>query len=250
MGELIRERSAGTIVSDSFRIYFANFGPVLLVFALPILPFIVLRLALGYEAAPETLIALQLFEGVLSIFTIGALTVAVSDICLGNRPSIRRAYAGIGRVFWSYLGTYLLALLAFVVGLVLLVVPGLFAAVALMFSLQVCILERRRPLAACKRSAALGKGYYLRNFGIFLLATLVVVVGIFVISVGVLLFLALALDVPVGAEPPHPIEVLVGDLISMAATPLMLIPPILLYYDLRARKEQFDGAALAQELMT
>jgi hypothetical protein len=32
--------------------------------------------------------------------------------------------------------------------------------------------------------------------------------------------------------------------------PILVIAATLLYYDVRARKENFDGAALAQELMT
>ena len=37
--------------------------------------------------------------------------------------------------------------------------------------------------------------------------------------------------------------------IGSLAAPLFQVPAVLLYYDMRARKEHFDGAALAQELM-
>jgi hypothetical protein len=37
---------------------------------------------------------------------------------------------------------------------------------------------------------------------------------------------------------------------SILAAPLLQIPLILLYYDMRVRKEFFDGAALAQEMFT
>ena len=42
---------------------------------------------------------------------------------------------------------------------------------------------------------------------------------------------------------------IIGILTSLAV-PLLQVPTILLYYDMRVRKENFDGASLAQELMT
>jgi hypothetical protein len=242
MAEYISERAAGQIIGDSIRIYRSNFPILFIVSALPLLPFVVLQ---GLAAGNEVLSVLsETAQTILSIFTLGATTVAVSDICLGNRPTVKRSYAALFRVFWKYLGTYLLYVMAFVGGGLLLVLPGLYAMVALMFSLPACIIERRGPIESCKRSLALCRDNFWRVAGILLLAVLIFVIGIVIVSVIVGVAIGLALS------PESPLLEPAGGLIGTMMAPFVQIVAVLLYYDLRARKENFDGAALASELMT
>jgi membrane-anchored glycerophosphoryl diester phosphodiesterase (GDPDase) len=256
MVDYVSERGVWQIITDSLRIYRGNFVIAYLVYLIPIFPILVLKLissAISMEVWAQVLGILQAFVG---IFTYGALTVTVSDVCVGNPPSIKRSYDAIGRVFWKYLGTYALYTAAFVVGLILLVLPGLYASVVLLFSLPVCVIEARSPIEACKRSIELSKGNKLRNFGVVFLATIVMflamiivssIVGIFI--VGGLILLGLPIDSFQGKGLNAGILFILG-LLSSAAVPILVIAATLLYYDVRARKENFDGAALAQELMT
>lgn len=244
MAGYISERKAGQIIGDSIRLYVQNLPVIFVIYGLPLFPLIVIEAAAAASHDEATNLAALAVETVISMFTLGAVTFAVSDICLGNRPSIRRSYAALFRVFWPYLLTYLLVVTATLVGLVLLVVPGLIAMMLLLFCLQVAIIERRGPIESCKRSIQLGKGYYWRNFGVLLLAILLA--GVAILAIGMTLgIIAVVAD----SDPESFIfNLLVGVLGSLAA-PLLQIPAILLYYDMRARKEHFDGAALAQELM-
>lgn len=245
MAEYITERSAGRILKDGIKIYAQNFTAIFLISALPVLPFLILSAWASSQYDDTTIVVSDFLQGVIGIFTTGAVTVAVSDVCLGNRPSVKRSYTALLGIIWRYLGTYLLAVLIIGIGLVLLVIPGIYAMVVLMFALPVCIIERRTALDACKRSRALGKGYYLRNFGVLILISCVFFIGVFAISM-VLIAPVLMMD----SEPPIFLFDLLGGLLGAALAPVVQVSIILLYYDMRVRKENFDGAALAQELTT
>jgi len=244
MADYISERTAGQIIGDSLRIYLKHLPVIFVIYGLPIFPFTIIEAAAVAERDEITELVAVVIEMVISIFTIGAVTFAVSDICLGNKPSIKRSYGALFRVFWAYLGTYLIYVAAILLGMVLLVVPGIIAILVLLFCLQISVIERRGPIESCKRSIRLGKGYYWRNFGVLLLAALLAMVVVFAIGMTLGIIAVLADSDP----ESFGFTVAVGILGALAA-PLLQIPAILLYYDMRARKEHFDGAALSQELM-
>lgn len=239
----IKESTVGEIIGDSFRIYARNIWPLFLVCLIPSAPFDLMTAAGNAGGAMPLVIVGNLGSLAASAFVYGAVTVAVSDICLGNPPSVKRSYAALGRVLGRYLGTYGLTMLIFLLGLVLLVVPGLVASVLLMFTLPVAVIERKRPVAAVKRSMALGKEFYWRNFGVLILALLVAT------AFGFLLFgIAAIAGLVIGTDPQGFLFNLLFVLAGVLATPLLQIPLVLLYYDMRVRKEYFDGAALSQEM--
>lgn len=245
MAELITERTAGRIIKDGIKIYAQNFRAIALISALPVVPFLILS-AWASSQSDDTMFAVSgILEAVVGIFTTGAVTVAVSDVCLGNRPSVSRSYAALLRILWRYLGTYLVAASITIIGLVLLVIPGIYAIVVLMFALPVCIIERRAALDACKRSRALGKGHYLRNLGVFFLVFCVYVLCIITISL-----VLVALMLVMNSDPSIFLTDFLDGMVAVVLAPIMQVSIILLYYDMRVRKENFDGAALAQELMT
>lgn len=243
MTEYVSERAAGQIIGDSIGIYARNFPVIILIYLVPILPIILLSATAAASRDEALNIIAGVLHSVVAIFTTGAVTIAVSDVCVGNRPSFARSYAAIVQVFWRYLGTYALAMLVVFIGMLLLVIPGIYAAVLLMFALPVCIIERRAAVDAFKRSKTLGKGHYLRNFGVLVLGSLLMLLAAFVLGAVLGFILAKA-----GAGPFlfNFLPMLAGS----AVAPIIMVVVILLYYDMRARKENFDGTALAQELMT
>jgi len=245
MADYISERTGGQIIGDSLRLYLNNLPVIFAVYVLPLLPFIFIEAVALSEGDAQTNLIASLIDAIISIFTLGAVTIAVSDICLGNKASLVRSYAALFRVFWAYLGVYLLYLLATFLGLVLLIVPGIVAMLLLVFCLPAAVVERRGPIEAFKRSIELGKGYYWRNFGVLLLAVLVAMVAM-VVVVLVMVFFSVLFNA--GPES-FALNFFTGFLTALAV-PLFQVPAILLYYDMRARKEHFDGSALAQELMT
>jgi hypothetical protein len=98
------------------------------------------------------------------------------------------------------------------------------------------VLENTSGVAALKRSKNLGKDYYLRTFGLFLLMTLFAALFGGVVG-GVFGFLF---------QGQLPIFLLTA--IQILVQPLALIMIVLSYYDLRARKEAYDTTALAEDL--
>ena len=246
--DYIVERTGGEIVRDSLRIYREHFGVLIAIYAVPLLPVVALSayaVGSGSAGAAGTAEALR---WAVELFPTGAVTVAVSDICLGNRPGLRSAYRIMFANFWRYVGTYLLFVLAFAAGLVLLVVPGLIAAVWFMFSCQVCVIERRGPVASLRRSRRLVQGSFWRCAGIWLAMLCIVVLGAVLLMVVFQLFAAYA----VGdwyTETWTVLDDLVNAAITFCIVPLMLTGLVLLYYDLRIRKENFDSASLMDELM-
>jgi hypothetical protein len=239
----VREYTVGAIVGDTFRIYGRNLPTLFFICLLPMGPFELLK-AVGTTAHDETLVIVAtLLSLAASVFAYGANTIAVSDICVGNPPSLKRSYQAIGRVFGKYFATYALVMLLIMIGIMLLVVPGIIAMLLYLFALPVAVIERMGARAALKRSRELGKGFYWRNFGVLLVATLMA--GLFMLAVFVLAaVLGVAMDLDEGDLGLNVLLALSG----IFTTPILQIPLILLYYDMRVRKEYFDQSALSQEM--
>jgi hypothetical protein len=240
----VKELTIREIIADTLYIYGKHFPLLFLICLVPFGPFEILE-SIGISTQNSWLLVmsnvLYLFAG--GVFAYGAMTVAVSDICLGNRPSLKRSYSAIGRVPWKYLGAYLLMTVIVGAGLYLLILPGILVGALLVFTLPAVIIERKGSIAALKRSLALGKGFYWHNLGVLTLATLITLVVAFVASTVIYIAAVLA-----GARAEDFATSLLMSLGSILAAPLLQIPLILLYYDMRVRKEFFDGAALAQEM--
>ena len=102
------ERTGGEIVRDSLRIYRDYFGPLLLIYALPVLPVLALSAYANLAADPIVQIVVGILDILVAAFPYGAVTIAVADICLGIRPTLASSYGGMLRNLWRYVGTYAL----------------------------------------------------------------------------------------------------------------------------------------------
>lgn len=245
-GNYLVEHSVGSIIRGAFEIYFRNFTTLFLIFVLPVVPVAVLQGEAQVAAQQTGAVGLLLFSALLtlvvSLFAYAAITVAVSDICLGNRPSFQRAYRKVlGKLILVLLGTNLLQVLAIAIGFVLLIVPGLVVTVWLILTQAVVVLEGKGGVEALKRSKQLGDGAHWRNAGLMLLFMILMAViggvfgGIF------------------GGLFPHLLEhwtfrVLLAIVQQGIATPIVLTGLVLVYYDRRVRKEGYDARALAEDL--
>jgi hypothetical protein len=245
MASYIREQSFARIIGQTFRIYLKHFIVLYTVSGVPTLP-VVAMIAVAADYGNKTLfyIGLGLFYVVGSV-SLGAVALAVSDICVGNRPRIMRSWQVIGRQFWVYVGLYAIYTVAFFVGLIALVIPGLVAGTMLMFSPCVCVIERKSVRESLRRSIALGKGWYWRNTGIAYLILAFAALLPVAIEIPILMFLFLS-----GMNETQFILQFVPNFLSTITMPITLITIVLLYYDMRVRKENLDGTALVQELLT
>lgn len=190
------------------------------------------------------------------------MTIAVSDICVGNRPAIlgsyRRLAPIIGRVLW----TSALATMIFGAGFVLLwiavyvsavgVVPGLLiliiaivymfaAGVYPMFAVSVVVLEGVSGIEAIMRSIHLVDKYFWRNLGVVMVT---LVFGM--IAAGIQVASQMSIDSTESAvEATSVVSVLINNAVLGILFAPSLVATVLLYYDCRVRKENFDREQLA-----
>jgi hypothetical protein len=241
MASYVQQQSVGDIIRNTFAIYGKGFGVIFLVYFLPVAPVTIWVNEAALAQAWGLWALGYVVSIIVTLFASAAITVSVSDICLGNRPSIARSYKKVLRSgILKLLGTNLMQVAIVLVGFVLLIIPGIIALFWLMFTPSAVVLEGVGGFAALKRSKALADGYNWRNFGVFLLLLLILVV------VGAILGGLFALILPQAASRfPERIFQAILNMIGATVTLTMIV---LLYYDLRVRKEAYDAAALAEDL--
>lgn len=175
-------------------------------------------------------------------FLVAAVARAAADVYLGEPVSIGGTYRyALGRlpaILWITILTTIVTLL----GLVLLIIPGIIAIVRLTFAPVALVVEGHRGSAALRRSWRLTKGFFWRTVGALVLSGLIaaIVSGI----------LGIPGEMVVQAMGPDawPISALVSVLATVLVTPFGMLVVVLLYFDLRIRKEGFDIEVMAREL--
>ena len=175
----------------------------------------------------------------------GACFKAVADGYVGNRaewrPALRYAARRLHSILWvTFLGGFLSLL-----GLILLIVPGVYLYISFAVAIPVLLTEGLKGRHALGRSRQLVKGRFWPTFGVVVLGA--ILVGI---VQGALAALAGAASFSEGPDTfasytAQTIATVVGSLI---ATPLTAAFITVLYFDLRVRKEAFDLQLLAQQI--
>jgi hypothetical protein len=161
-----------------------------------------------------------------------ALTHAIGELYLGRPASISASLRASLAIIVPLSGTMLLVYLGTFVGFLLLIVPGIYLSLAWMLTWPVTVLEHRFGATALGRSRELMQQNMLRALGIVILGWLIVVV------VSATLGVALHLVPVLG-----PVVQGVARSIGVAYSSVVLV---LLYFDIRCRKEAFDLEHLAQ----
>ena len=240
MANYVQQQSVGDIIRNTFAIYGKGFVIIFLIYFPPLLPFAIYEThALAANAIGRYWL-IWLCSIPVSFPFAAAVTVAVSDICLGNAPSLVRSYKKVCAIVPKLLGTNVLQVLIIYTGFILLVIPGIIAMLWLIFTPSVVILEGLGGFAALKRSKDLAHGYNWRNLGVILLLLIILVV------IGLIIGAIFGLLLPPATHAYlYPLVRAGLNLITTTITLTMIVP---LYYDLRVRKEAYDAAALAEDL--
>jgi Membrane domain of glycerophosphoryl diester phosphodiesterase len=177
-----------------------------------------------------------------------ALARAISEKYLGHDVSVKQAYASIGM---ATLITLVLALLrlgiTLIVGFFFLIIPFFYFLVRYAFITPVIVLEGTGVRKAFSRSAELVRGSWWRVFGILLLLVLIVAVIGFVLLfvLGAVLSRILVLNHSTGGIIWTQI---ISAIVGIFIQPIELATVVLLYYDLRIRKEGFDLEVAAENM--
>jgi len=267
-----------SLVKEALRIYVRYFGTFFAIYALAVLPTSIAGLALERKMAAGSLWAYPL--GIIaSLLAFSAVAVATSDAAMFNRPSIVRSYRrALGRggltvfvnsviscivislpalIGWGLVhggmtimekrfaiqlgGDKLSMAFTFLIGVTApaILMNTTILAVLLMYVPIISALEMRvSSWRAIRRSVSLGRRYRMR--------------GVAVVATGVVTFLlVLALAnvlIQRGEQTPGMTIGISHTVVNLLVTPLFFIATILLYFDLRSRKEGYGFAELAEDI--
>lgn len=245
MSNYICQHTIGSIIKATFKICKSHFPTLFLVVMLPSIPLLFIQSVLANSG--QDILALLVTILFIPVFTLiwAAMTMAVSNICLGNKPGFIVSYRYIlSPVVGKLLATNLLQVLVVYIGIVLLIVPGLIFAVWLIFIPTIVIMENTWGLSALKRSRNLVKGNFWR------LSLLFIVMMFIAGAIGGLLgaiYGLLSYFVP-GIIGGNIVLLFLIAVIQVTGNILGSITLILFYYDLRVRKEAYDITVLSENI--
>jgi hypothetical protein len=173
-----------------------------------------------------------------------ALFKSVSAAYLEEDVGVGEAYRSILGHVPSLLGATLLISIILLVGYLLFVVPGVIWQLMFALTMPSIVLERCTARAGMERSRELARGNLGKIFGVFLGVSLVtIILSVLFELPGQLLIQFFRGEHGVAVLVFGTMSSMVG---SLVATPVSAAATILLYYDLRIRKEGFDLEILAR----
>lgn len=239
----IRALSGAEILDTSFRVLRNHFVLLVGITASVYLPLAIVLSLIGEatERGPSDTAFMTVLVGIGAVAvlaTIGgtlvftAVTHAIAELYSGHTVTWRQALARAQREFVRVVGTTLLFALFCLLGFLLFVLPGVYLALSGAILWPVMLIERRFGMQAIRRSRDLMRGNLLRALGVL------VVVWLVSAAIGT------GLTLPVAAIPS--VQTAVSGLVQAVTTTYGAIVTVLLYFDVRCRKEAFDLEHLAR----
>lgn len=181
-----------------------------------------------------------------SKLTQGALTHSVSQYYLGTEVSVGEAYRYVGKRLLRLIGAAILVGLIVFGGFLLFVVPGVIFALWYAIVVPIIIAEDCTIGQALSRSKSLVKGNLGKVFGLGLLIWLIGMI----VQVPFAFLGQLVSSLLMGANQAlgFMVSQFVNIIGNVIVAPIGAAAYILLYYDLRIRKEGFDLEMLADSV--
>lgn len=249
----LRPLSFGEILDGAFVLYRRHFAALfvatLVAFVPTILFWIVVGLSLPAGMDPLGSIATFVIEPysiVAPAVVWGALMYQVSQAYLGGEVSVGAGYRIAFRRSLALLVALVIYFVLFMLGLVLLIVPGIIATIVLFAVWQAIVLEGKGPFAAVSRSLQLARGAWKRIFGL----TVVSMIIAFMPSIlgtatmfwiyGMETFNDPIMEIASDLGWAYLAMNVLNDLLSALTYPYFAAVMVLLYYDRRVRTEALD----------
>jgi hypothetical protein len=253
---LFRPRGVGDILSAAFDLYKEHWQALIQIVAVVVIPLTLLQYFLTDQLTSTTTV--QGVNGTVTVSTssagksivvglllavipllvtqvlTGAITRASAGSLIGETPTPGDAFSyGFSRLGSILLVSILVALIV-IGGLILLIIPGIIFAVKLIVAIPALVVENRRGTDAISRSWSLTTGHFWHVLGTWFVAAIIaaIVSGIFTAFGGTNWFV-------------RGILASIGAVITMPFTALVTM---LLYMDLRVRKEAFNEETLRRDL--
>jgi hypothetical protein len=250
---LPRPLGIGEILSTAFQLYRRHWRTLLAIAAVVVVPLTLLQYLLGdwlrsrgevtsyqqistatWAAGAAGLVA-GLAGLLMYLVLTGAITRAVAAEVAGQDPSVEQSYRFGFHRLGSVLLVSVLVGLATIAGLILFIIPGIWIGVRLAVSVEALVVEGRRGTQAMGRSWELVGGHWWHAFGALVVAGLLtgVVNAVITSPFNNTNWFVQAVAAAVATVITLPYGVLVG---------------VLLYLDLRARKENLNLERLRTDL--
>jgi hypothetical protein len=236
--QLDRQRDITALFGDSIGVYLRHAWTFLALSAAVVVPVHLAvqgvgmeQLTAAYDDSPT--VAEMAIPTAVSFLVVAPLINAICIHALrmveaGERPGAREALVTGFEAFTPIFFAVVLAAIGIAIGLLLLILPGVYVAVRWYFVPQAVVIEGERAVAALARSSQVVQGFWWRTFG------LVVLVNLAVLVPGLLLttpFSALA------DATDREVWSLAGAVGAETVTaPFVALFSTLLYYDLRSRR--------------
>ena len=194
---------------------------------------------------------------VLLPFSIGAVYRAVTDVSLGRpatvgsvlRETLARYLPLLGLIALVFV-IFVVWVIALIIGSILLILPGLAVfCVGIYFSIRwslavaAMMAEDIGPVEGLRRSWNLVAGMWWRTFGILLVVTILQAIIGFALG----LFFGLIVGAALSGDLRLAVTSVGSTLLNAIISPITTIAIVLLYFDLRVRKEGLDLDQLAQQ---
>ena len=247
----LRPFSVGEILDAAFTIYKSRFKQLITITAAVVVPlgivqalFIASILSNPEEASIESLGSFGLVAivgGVVTQVATAALTLAVAGAYLNDNSTWQSVLGSAFARTLTIVGASLLFFLAVTIGFFGLIVGAIIVGAGLGVFMPALMVERIGATASLSRSWSLTSGHRARVFGSWLVASIItaIVSGIS----GIVLGLGFSTDT--SAVLANQLLGIVG---SVLTTPFMAAVVVVIYFDLRVRKEGFDLEMLANQI--
>jgi hypothetical protein len=236
--QLERPRNITALFADSLGVYFRHALVFIALSAAVVVPVHLVVLGIGLEQFTATYDESPSASEAAVPTVVGFLVIAplITAICIhalravahGGRPSAGQSFVAGFEAFTPLFFAILLAAAGIALGLLLLIIPGVYLFVRWFFVPQAVVLEGARGPGALTRSFEAVQGFWWRTFGLVILVNLAAALpGILIASP----FAALA------SSTDRAVWSMVGTICAESVTmPFVALFSTLLYYDLRARR--------------
>ncbi|MGD2088098.1 MAG: hypothetical protein PVH61_18105 [Candidatus Aminicenantes bacterium] len=253
----LRSLSFGETLGQAFNLYFDNFVPLFLislVSTLPLIVFTFIRIESGvYYSQSNRLIAVLTF---LIIFVVvntlcTALTIElISKRYLKQHHSMGTYVRNVLPFILPIIGLSILELFIIGLGLVAFLIPGIYLFLGLSVAVQVLIVERKRVMESIRRSFVLTQGRKLEILG-YILIVLFVLKRILIDELLVpKVFYPLIGNMEAAYHTKLIMANAVFYLVQVLFNPISACLFILIYFNLRIKKEGFDLEHLVDQFGT
>lgn len=183
-------------------------------------------------------------------FSMGAIVYAASESALGRAVTAGGVLSGVLRRYFALLGYWFLFVASFYVSLILCIVPvalWVWIFVGWVVVTPAMFVENIGLGAAFGRSWWLVQGRWWRTFLVLFLIGIIWYVAQFALGAFLQLGAAL-LELVVSPFVAAAISSAIGQMVAALAGPILQIAIVLVYFDLRVRKEGLDLFQMAYQL--